>query len=1070
MNRITKSALLLGTALIMNFAVPAQAQVTTSSIRGKIVTDTGSPVSGAVAVITHTPSGTVTNVSSNANGVFSARNLRVGGPYHVVISGNDFATVEASDIFVGVDKTIPLNITVSGTEAQDIIVVSGTIARQTNLDTGLSSSFSAVELNNIATIDRDIIDAAQLDPFANINTQSGGAKELTIAGANNRFNSLTVDGVALNDRFGLNANGYPTQRSPIPYDAIAGLSVETAPYDTEFNGFTGGTINVVTKSGENEIHGSLGYYYSDDSMAGDSLRGRDIDQSFEEKSYSLTVGGPIIKDKLFFFGAYEKYDESASLRTGPVGSGALNIQDITQSEIDSVREITQRVYGFDAGDFVVDPVEEEKYLASIDWNINSSHRAKFTFLHNEGSAIREQTGNSFIGDRRVDTLGFSSSWYRRSEKVNSYIGHVFSDWTSNFSTEIKLAYTKQNTGQDSLNGAEFPLFTIRISEAERGIDANGDGDLLDNIANISLGPDAFRHGNSLDQEFLQFKAKAEYVRGDHTYKFGFERETVDIDNLFALNSEGQYFFESIADLENAQAAVLLYENAITNNENDRRAIWGYNVNSLYLQDVWDINADLTLQYGLRYDFYGSKGEITENALFRNRYGYSNTTDLDGLSVFMPRLSFNWAAKDNLTVRGGIGRFSGGSPTVWLSNAYSNNGVSNESVYTTNVIVPTTPDTATGNYIPGNVLDELANKTPDGSVAALHPDFAIPTTFKANLGFAYEADIPYLGEEWLLTADVLYNKYENAPFWYDQSCTGVSTSPDGRPVFSCGNGAPEATIVTSVDEGDSLLFAVTATKKWDTNFGYIDLFTSYTHADVNDIGQGTSSTATSNYSDTPRYSYQLPVAGTSNFQTEHSFKLRLAWEKEIVKNYASKVSLFGTRRSGQPYSYTFATDGRNDVFGIRENRADDAGALFYVPTGANDPFFSAASFGGNLAVQQAFFDYINSSELAQYKGEIAPRNGDNSRWSTKFDLRLEQELPGLMSGHKSSMFVNFQNIGNMINDSWGVTERVRYEYEQQVASASISNGQYVYDDLDTTLNKEILNSSLWSVQVGVKYNF
>jgi hypothetical protein len=1043
----------------MSLATSATAQVTTSSIRGQVFDTTGQAVSGATVTILHTPSGTRSSAFTNANGVFSARNLRVGGPYTVTVVGSGYQTKAITDINVNLDETFSLDVLLAGGTGIDEVIATGTISTQSYLDTGISTNFNTEELNRIPSIDRDITDAAQLDPFASVNIQSRGDKELSIGGANNRFNSLTIDGVALNDRFGLNANGYPTQRSPVPYDAIDSLSVETAPYDTEFNGFTGGTINAVTKSGTNEFHGSAGYFYSSDDIAGDKIRGNDITNSFKEESYAFTLGGPVIKDRFFLFGAYEKFEEAAALNDGPLGSGALNERNIPQADVDSVNEILSRVYGFDGGDFTVDPVTEEKYLISADLNITDDHRAKFTYLKNEGSTIRQTNGSSFLTDRRVDVLGLSSTWYNRTEDVTSYIGHLFSDWTPNFSTEFKVAYTKQSTGQDSLGGSEIPLFAIRLS----------------NGSNLTTGPDTFRHGNELDQEFFQVKAKAEYVTGNHTFKVGFEHEDVDVDNLFAPSAEGQYFFDSIADLENANASAILYENAITNDENDRRALWGYDLTSLYVQDTWDVNDALTMQFGLRYDRYGSSGTIRQNDNFQNRYGYSNTTDIDGLDVIMPRFSFNWDVSDKLRVRGGLGRFSGGSPSVWLSNAYSNDGVTNESIRITNtsIAVPTTPDATTGNYIPANILAQLAGQNPDGPVAALNPNFEIPTTVKANLGFALDADLGFFGDEWTLSADVLHNEYENAPFWYDESCVQNSfDAPEGgRNAYICGfNGAPEATIVASTDKGYSTLFAVSGQKEWETSFGDFDFFTSYTYANVNDIGQGTSSTATSNYSDTPRFDYQLPTVGTSSFETKHSFKMRLAWEKELIEDYRTKFSLFGTRRSGQPYSYTFNTDGRNDVFGIRENRADDAGALLYVPTGINDPLFSSASFGGSVTQQQAFIDYIQGSELANHQGDVAPRNGFRSRWTSIFDMKIEQELPGLMKGHKSSAFFAMRNLGNFIDSDWGVIERVRYEYEQQTASARIENGQYVYDNLDTTLNQEILNASLWSAQIGIKYEF
>jgi hypothetical protein len=1052
-------------AIALSVAGIASAQVTTSSIRGQVSDADGAAVADATVVITHVPSGTVSAAVSGSNGTFSSRGLRVGGPYTVEVTGADFTPVTVTDIFIALDQTYPLNLTVSGARTLDTVVVTGSQLQSGFSSQGLTTSLGLEALNEVVSIDRDITDAAELDPFASVNVQSGGAKELTIAGANNRFNSLTIDGVALNDRFGLNANGYPTQRSPISFDAIQSLSVETAPFDTEYNGFTGGTINAVTKSGTNEFHGSAFYFKTDDSMAGSKIGDRKVDRSFEEKTYGGTFGGPIIKDKLFFFLSYDKYEEAAALNRGPTGSGAVNIEDVTLEDVAEISDIMSTVYGFDTGDFAggVPPVEDEKILGSIDWNITNDHRAKFTYIKTEGASVNEQNGNNFL---QGADLAYPSSWYNRSEKVESFIGHLYSDWTPNFSTEIKIAQTTQATGQDSLNGAEFFLGSVETSTGTV----------------IAFGPDRFRHGNELDQEFMQYKLKAEYLLGDHTLKAGIEREEVDVDNLFAQNSEGTYAFASIDDLRNRIASDVTYNNAITNDENDLRAIWGYNYNSVYVQDTWDIRDDLSLLFGLRYDYYQSSGKIRENQNFIDRYGYSNTNDLEGLDVVLPRFSFKWDANDAVTVRGGVGRFSGGSPSVWVSNSYSNDGVINGDVSDSGaILVPNTPDPTTGNYIPGYLQDELANQTPDGSVNALDNSFEIPSTWKANLGVAVNTP-----GDWLLTADVLYNKLENAPYWYDATCGDpVSAAPDGRPVYNCG-GAPLTIIVGSVDKGNSLLWAVSASNDWETPVGDFDLFTSYTHADVNDIGMGTSSTATSNYSDTARYSYQNPRTGTSNFEVEHQFKLRLNWEKEFFRDYATKASLFATRRSGQPYSYTFNTTGRNDVFGINESSADDAGATFYVPTGFDDPLFSANSFGGDANLQQDFFSYIATSELNKYKGSIAPRNGDNSRWSTIVDLRLQQELPGAMKNHRTFLFLDIENLGNLIDSNAGRIERTRYEYKRLVSAATIENGQYVYgfpgrdgiwgtrdrdeSTFSTSKNSEILNQSLWQVQIGVKYEF
>ena len=1079
-------------AIAITAAGIASAQVTTSSIRGSVTDEAGAPVAGATVTITHVPSGTVSVAVSSATGDFAARGLRVGGPYSVSVTGTDFTPVTVTDINIDLDQTYELNLTMAGARTLETVVVTGSQLQTGFVSEGLRTTLGIEALNEVVSIDRDITDAAQLDPFATVNVQSGGAKELSIAGANNRFNSLTIDGVALNDRFGLNANGYPTQRSPISYDAIESLSVQTAPFDVEYNGFTGGTINAVTKSGGNEFHGSAFYYYTDDALAGDHIGDRKVNQTFEEKTYGFTLGGPIIKDKLFFFGAYDKYEETALLQNGPAGSGALNIEEnITMDDVAQVAQIVSDVWGFDIGGFSKPPAEDEKILANIDWNINDNHRAKFTYLLTEGNAIQEQNGNNFLASG--DILGASSAWYNRSERVESFIGHLFSDWTPNFSTEIKIAKTDQATGQDSLNGAEFPSFATRLNDADNFYDVAGDYEVDANgdDAYLVIGPDRYRHGNELDQEFLTLKLKAEYVYNDHLFKAGYEREEVDVNNLFAQNSEGSYAFDPVFDdvtgalltsgiegLTSATATGLLYNNAITNDENDLRAIWGYTYNSLYVQDSWQARPDLTLDFGLRYDFYESSGQIRENQNFIDRNGFSNTGDIDGIDVVLPRFSFTWDATDDILVRGGIGRFSGGSPGVWVSNSYSNDGViSDSSNAFGTILVPTVPDAATGQYIPADVLDALATEAPNGSVNALDSSFEVPTTWKANLGIAYNVDVPYLGDDWTFSGDILYNKLENQSYWYNGSCVDpVAVAPDGRGIYDCSY--PEDIVLGSVDKGHSLLVAISANKTWETNWGDIDLFTSYTHADVNDIGYGTSSTATSNYSDFARYDYQKPTVGTSNFQVEHLFKLRLDWEKEFIDGYATKASLFATRRSGQPYSYTFY-ENNACVFAVGggrcaiESRVDDAGHLLYVPYGMDDPLFASTSFGGDAAAQQEFFDYINSSELAQYKGSIAPRNGDNSRWSTIVDLRLQQEMAGFMDNHKTYFFFDIENLGNFLNKDWGRISRTRYEYERSVVSAEIVGDQFEYFNLrsdDSIKNLEDLNQSLWQIQLGIRYEF
>lgn len=1084
--------LLSGVALasIMTAAIvaPAEAQVTTSNVRGQVVDASGAAVSGATVTVSDSRTGRTDTATTNASGVYSVRNLRVGGPYTLSVT-TAAGTAERENVFLQVNETFPGDLTV-GARTLETVTVLGTVG-ETSLATGPSSTFGLETIESLPTISRDIRDIARLDPLVSVDETNGGA--ISIAGTNNRYNSLTIDGIKFNDLFGLNANGFPSQRSPISVDALETLSVEVAPYDVEFSGFTGGTVNVLTKSGQNDFFGSAYYFYSDDDMAGTQVNGNEVTQTFSEKTWGVTLGGPIIEDKLFFFASYEEFEAEQLLAEFNLPGAESGV---SQATYDQVRQITQDVYGFDPLAFGgLDPVTDKKFLANIDWNINNDHSAKATFIRNEGNEISPRNNGA--------DLGSPSTWYDRSEETNAYAVQVFSDWTENFSTEVKVAYSEQITGQVPLAGGDIANFEISTPDGT-----------------ISIGPDFFRHANELNNELWQFKVKGEYVRGDHLIKFGYERDDQTTFNLFVPGSEGSYEFDSIADYQAQTASTLFYQNAISNDENDGAANFGFAVDSLYVQDTWQATDKLTVSAGVRYDRYSSDGAITENPNFVSRYGFTNATDVDGLDIIMPRIGINYEYNEDLTLRGGIGRFSGGSPAVWISNNYSNNGVALDTAFRSGPITNVSATT-----IPQDVQDSLT--AGDGDVNLLDPNFEVPSLWRANIGADYYFDIGSM-DGFKFTFDYIYGKNDAAAFWKDQSCSdqAIGSGPDGRPIYNCGldadflaglsnqqiidfyddNGiaasavgsrssfdtdgdgtvelsevevAPEALLLTNVDKGSQQIFSTSLSKDWGDfgNFGSLYTRLSYTWQNAEDAHSGTSSTASSNYSDYASSDRQNPRTAVSNYQREHEFKLKLDWEKEFFENFPTKVTMFASRRSGSPFSYTYDYSGGRErsLYGIREGRADDEGELFYVPTGDNDPLFNAAaSFGGDAAVLADFYEFLNSSGLNEFAGGVAPRNEFSSRWYTDVDIRIQQQLPGpIFEDGRDRLigFLDIENVGNMINDEWGYLEQVRYEYFQPVANVDIVDGQYVYSGFPERSEKTTNNgASLWQVQVGVKYVF
>jgi len=445
------AAFLLGTSTIAAAAlIPtlAQAQVTTSSIRGSVQTETGVAVPNATVRLFNTETGFNRTVTTDNNGSFGLRNLSVSGAYDVEVTAPNLRGERVEDVRLSLGEESQLVFQLSADDFADEIIVVGQRQVVADLAIGPNASFGLDTLESVPAINRNINDVIRLDPRISLDVTNSDA--INCGGANNRFNSLTLDGVRFNDNFGLNANGYPTERIPFSYDAVEQVSVELAPFGVEYGGFSACNINAVTKSGTNELHGYLFGDYTNDGLRSNSLEGNTIQSGeFDEYRYGIGIGGPIIKDKLFFFAAYEKLEGVNLFDRGPIGSGAVNEVNITQAELDEIVRISNDIYGYDPGGLPTNfDNEDEKFLAKIDWNITDRQRASFTYNYNNGFNIVESDGD-------LDELEFSNHLYERGAKLNSYSGALYSDWNDNFSTEFRIGLTELNNRQDTVGGTDF---------------------------------------------------------------------------------------------------------------------------------------------------------------------------------------------------------------------------------------------------------------------------------------------------------------------------------------------------------------------------------------------------------------------------------------------------------------------------------------------------------------------------------------------------------------------------------------------------------------------------------------
>ncbi|WP_416877196.1 TonB-dependent receptor [Litorimonas sp.] len=994
-------------ALTMGLAATASAQVTTSQVQGYVTTENASPISNASVTLSNAATGIVRTVTTDSSGSFSFRNLPVGGLYNVAITADGFQGERVEDVALTLGDTTALNFTLQGGSVTDEIIVVAQRQVLADVAVGPSASFGQATLENAPVINRNFTDVIRIDPRIYIDESRGDINAIQCGGQNPRFNSITLDGVALNDSFGLNSNGFPTERIPFSFDAIEQVSVELAPFDVEYGGFTACAINSVTKSGTNEFHGGAFIDYTDDGLRASKLEGEDIDfGEFDEIRYGVNVGGPIIKDRLFFFGAYEKLEGANIFTNNNIGTGSFQV---SQAQLDRISQISNDIYQYDPGTIINSaPNEDEKFLGKLSLNINNKHRAEAIYAYNNGFNIVRSDGDS-------DELEFSNHLYSRGSELNSITGAVYSDWTQNLSTELRVGYLELENDVRSLGGNDFG--EIRIDTGD---------------VNVYIGGDDSRQANKLTYDVWNFVFKGNYAMGNHNISFGAERSDLDVFNLFIQQAETEIRFNSIDDFENGFAAQIEYNNAPSHNPEDAAAVWGYATNTVYAQDEYDFGNGLTLIGGLRYDFYTTDDAPEENADFVADYGFSNSTNLDGEGLVQPRFGLTWEASNNLTVRGGVGLYSGGNPNVWLSNNFSANNVLQFGARERNFDLFSStyedaeegvPNSA-GYAIPTSLFNDVSSGTGRNfEINYLDPDFKIPSEWKYALGFTYNPDFNtgenLFGGEWLFNADIQFSKSQNTAIVQraDLVQTGTETRTftlsDGRtvtgefPTFD--SPLEDAFVLTNSDVGnESLNISFSAAKDW--NNGHRATF-GYSYSDAKDVQPMTSSVAFSNYNNRAFTNPQEQVLSTSNYNIRHRFTATYAYEKAFFGDYLSKLFLYSQFNEGRPFS-----------------RVLDNGGGFFGFT----PFIADANV------------LIPGTE----------RNEFTSPWWFKADLKLEQEIPGIKDGHNASVFMTIDNLTNLIDSDWGILEEGSFP-------RTLVTGQGV---------NRVNDASAYEIRFGASYDF
>lgn len=1051
-------------AVALMVPVAAYAQETTSSIRGTVEAE-GAAVTGAQVTVTHLPSGTVSRAVTGADGSFNLSGLRVGGPFTVAVEAEGYEGSQVTDIFLTAGQPFRVPVTLAAAE-EIVVTASATDARETSQ--GPITTLGRTEIEGVASINRDIRDIARRDPFATIDLTN--SRTIEVAGQNGRLNRFSVDGVQFSDDFGLNNGGLPTSRGPVPFDAIEQLSIKVAPYDVSEGDFQGGAINVVLRSGTNDLTGSAFFTYTDDSLTGSRTRGQDIDLDFDSKQYGGLIAGPIIPDRLFFMVGYEKLEETDPFDDG-VGPGFANqVAGITLEDIDQVSSIAQSVYGIDTLGLIQNATEEdEKIVAKLDANLSDDHRASLTYIRNVGTQQFQQ--NTFTTPPQA--LGLQSNGYELAEEVNTGVFQLNSQWSDIISTEFRASYRDYNRDQTPFGGRENAQFEVCLDDVGAGSATSCAG------SRLFFGPDVSRHSNDLNQENLSLDFTTKIQLGDHNLKLLVGYTDIHTFNLFLQRSLGDLYFDSVEDFQNQMANRLRLAGAVPSlDPNDAAAEFNTQAYTFGVQDDWDVTDTLQVSLGVRYDTYHNPERPPLNQNFLQRVGFPNTATFSGRGVFQPRFGFNWQPTDRLIIRGGAGVFAGGTPDVFLSNSFSNTGQLTNSIdiNRSNCAASGTCDAlddVTGRDFPASVTNFLTTNT--GSLAlapvnAIDPDLDIASQFRATLSANYEADLGPLGDGWLFGLDFLYGNVIDAYQWTDLRSVPVGTLPDGRTRYGprTGTSTNQDLLMTNESRGRSYVGVARVAKSWDWG---LTIDGSYTRSDIKDTNALTSATAGSLYGNNAFFDPNFAAYGTSIYQIKDQWKFSVDYRHAFFGDYDTRFSLFGEYRSGRPYSITGLDrgSGRLPVWGTVGNGGR---VLLYVPE-TNDPvvvFDSPAS-------EAAFNDLVAELGLEKYRGRVVPKNSQQSPDFFKVDLHVSQELPvPLWNEGRFELFADVENVLNLIDSDWGALRQVSFPYTAAIATvecAALSGNnctQYRYSRIAAP--NETLNSrqSLYQIRVGARFEF
>lgn len=984
------------------------AQVTTAGMNGTVTDEAGEPLVGATVIAVHTPSGTQYGAITNQDGRYHMQGMRTGGPYTVTMSYVGYQAVEFTGINLKLGESETRDAFLkSSTELEAIVVVSTAANRFNSNKTGAAQNFNSEAIAAVPTINRSIADIAALNPQSIVN-KGGGT---SFGGANNRYNSFQIDGIVSNDVFGLassGTNGGQAGANPISLDAIEEIQVVVAPFDVRQSGFTGGGINAITKSGTNQFKGSAYTYYNDEGFYG-TTPGKNVghrtslnDQS--TKVFGATLGGPIVKDKLFFFlsGEYNKESYPATYYVDKTGS-------ITTDQLKQIAKQYKELTGLEAGSYGIRDVDTKSgsLLARIDWNINRDHKLTLRYNFLDASDDKYST--------KADKFYYGNASYLQSNRTHSLVAELNSRLSDNLSNELRVGYTRVRDFRDPDSYGPNVQITV----------ANPVGETKKQNNTIYLGTEYSSGANRLNQDVYTITDNFTWYKGTHTMTFGTHNEIYSIYNLFIQNCTGSWTYNSLDDFMDNRPNTYVYK--FSDEELTGSKLWGAAFRAgqfgFYAQDEWKPNRNFSLTYGLRIDIPVMFDKPRENKEFNQseyaqkfgvRVGQVPTTKV----LWSPRIGFRWFTDEshNTLFRGGLGLFTGRVPFVWMANNFSNTGVellTSKGGPMESVAAPhLTPDHAKNPPVVGKAGVGVQD------INVIDKKFKYPQVFRANL--AWEQN---LGRGYNLTVEALYTKTVNNVMYRN-----LMAEDNGKKVYAVSEEAANEHNTTvyydrrNMDKYNYIIelgntskgYSYSLTAKLEKTFDF-GLYASaaYTFGHSKSVTDATSSVAYSSYG----YNYALeqnnPELATSLFDIPHRIIAQVTYSKRYAKYFGSTISLVYNAYSGQPYSYYFYSKGD----AIFNNNGFNAGnTLGYIPTDAELDQMTWKSD----ADKQNFREFIMDNKyLRNHRGQFSKRNGLRNPFEHHLDLHFAQDFYfGKLTNRKVQITLDILNFTNMLCRSWG----------------------------------------------------